>query len=97
MNNNLNVIYLNKIKWSDFRITMKIFLILMLYFSLFDVIHSTNICDKYKNKKNKDTKIKNKIDYDYSKLGYNFSEPFIVLNPYRRSPLSALIKFNTQK
>ncbi len=44
-----------------------------------------------------DCKKEAQIKASYEELAYTFDEPFILQNPYGRNPLSALIKFPTEK
>ena len=37
------------------------------------------------------------IQSQYEEIAYTFDEPYIILNPYKRNPLSAIIKFPTEK
>lgn len=42
-------------------------------------------------------KITDQINKEYSELDYSFRTPYIKLNPYGTTPLSALLKFQTEK
>ena len=56
-----------------------------------------NLCRKYVIKMEVDKKREKKINKNFEKLDYNFNDPFIILNPFKRTPLSAIIKFKTKK
>ena len=55
------------------------------------------VCKKYEIKKLVDDKRKKNIEKEFKKLDYSFTDPFIVINPYKRAPLSALVKFYTDE
>ncbi len=44
-----------------------------------------------------DKNLKDSIEERYASFGYSFQEPMIVVNPYNKTPLAALIKFPTEK
>jgi len=55
-----------------------------------------DLCKKYELKMMVDKKREKKINKDFDKLGYTFKDPYINLNPFKRTPLSAIIKFKTK-
>ena len=55
-----------------------------------------DLCKKYELKMMVDKKREKKINKDFDKLGYTFKDPYIILNPFKRTPLSAIIKFKTK-
>ena len=62
----------------------------LIFFSFLFISTSTHALEQT-------AQINQKIQSDYEEMDYSIEEPFILLNPYNRNPLAALIKFKTEK